>query len=365
MNSPDCENLQAPTSPTEAAASVSSSYTYEQSELLRILSSCVINHPILDRAFGRVRAVIEKNEHLSEPRHLLVVGNAGCGKSTLCDLIESEYGAFDHSFHLGIQRQVGALITSVPSPVTPKAMAAAMLRSLGVTRNLYGTARELTEELVVLLKKSDVKVVVLDEFQHLLSVGENKEIGTCKQLREVQDWVKSLIVKCGVTFVLVGQPTTTALIRSEPQLARRFTEICRLRPFPRPGGTDEEQGGGIIGAFVADLLFAAINETPSFDDTEWREDCPDMALRMHLASEGIPSTVKDLVVQAALIALKAGDRVIRLGHFAAAYRQTLENLNELNEIRRERGDPEVVPQVLNPFAAPVQAVRSKVFEKAA
>jgi len=330
-----------------------------EAEIFQLLTDSVISHPYMQAAFDKIKAAVARNQFRSEPRHLLVIGNSGCGKSTLCDMIEDEYGGHLDEFTLGAQRQMGALIASVPSPVTPRAMACELLRRVGVNRVFHQNSQELTEELLIQVKRCKVKVVVFDEFQHLLSIGEGKDTGSSKQLREAQDWVKMLVVKSGITFVLAGMPSTAALVRSEPQLARRFTEICRLGPFPRP----ELTGASTIGSFVADLLLTAIVESKHFDETEWSEQDSTMACRMYMATDGLPSTTKDLVVQACLIAVQRGDRVITLAHFAKAYEETQSNLEEQNAIRRENGEPEVKAIVANPFTVSYQVVQAQVFNK--
>lgn len=326
------------------------------------MSAAVINHPDMDHASRLVDSVIAMNRHYSEPRHLLVIGDSGCGKSTLCDLIENRYGTFDQEFRLGIQKNVGALMTSVPSPVTPRSMATQMLRSMGVSRRLNQPTQALTEELVEQFKQCDVRVVVLDEFQHLLSVGEGGQKQAPKQLRQVQDWIKTLIVKSGVSFILLGLPSSTALLLAEDQLSRRFNQIFRLRAFPMP---DAPKKPSMIGAFVGDLLFSAVNELSFFDDAVSFEDQSCNALRIHLATGGVPGPIKDLVINAARHALARGDRIITLNHFALAYESVSRSLETQNEVRRENGEPGLPKSVVNPFRAPEQWVLSQAYQKAA
>ncbi|ROH91767.1 hypothetical protein ED208_05110 [Stagnimonas aquatica] len=329
--------------------------------LLERLSSAVINHPEMAHASRLVDSVIAMNRHYSEPRHLLVIGDSGCGKSTLCDLIENRYGTFDQEFRLGVQRNVGALMTSVPSPVTPRSMAIQMLRSMGITRRLNQPTQALTEELIEQFRQCDVRVVVLDEFQHLLSVGEGGEKQAPKQLRQVQDWIKTLIVKSGVSFILLGLPSSTALLLAEDQMSRRFNQIFRLRAFPMPAAKKPST----IGAFVGDLLFCAVNELSFFDDAVSFEDQSYNALRIHLATGGVPGPIKDLVINAARHALVRGDRIITLAHFASAYESVSRSLETQNEVRRENGEPGLPTSVINPFTAPEQWVLSQAYQKAA
>lgn len=344
------------------ARTIRESHDDIDARIKKVLSEAIIEHTILRKAVKAVGRAIRDNANYSEPRHLIIVGESGCGKTTVCDTIAAQHVTFDAEFKLGVQRKVGALMMSIPSPVTPRSMAAELLRELGITRALHGNTRELTEELLILLKQCDVEVVILDEFQHLLSVGSSMPAGSsCKKLREVQDWVKSLIVKSGITFVLLGLPETTALVWSEPQLRRRFNQIYRLRPFPQPTQKDP----GELPLFADDLLGLALQKLTCFDDVVEFSGQLDHAERLYFATGGNPSHVKQLIIDAARRAFRRGSRAITLGDFACAY-DTFSGLNDARLDTNAAGDASglVFPDC-NPFSAPLDVVRTWWYRGAA
>lgn len=331
-----------------------------ETRIIRTLSAAIIEHTRLRKTLDTVWRTIRDNAAYSEPRHLIIVGESGCGKTTVCDAIAAEYGSFDAEFALGVQRKVGALMTTLPSPVTPRAMAAKLLRKLGATQRLHGTTRELTEELLILLKQCDVQVVVLDEFQHLFSVGSSMATGNgCKKLREIQDWVKSLIVKSGITFIILGLPETTSLVWTEPQLRRRFTQIHRLLPFTQP--TPEDPGE--LAMFADDLLGVALQQFLCFDDVVEFAGELDHAERLYVATSGNPSHVKQLIIDAARRAFRRGSREITLGDFAYAYDSSSGLIDARLDANADGDASGLVLSDFNPFSAPLDIVRMSLMRE--
>ena len=105
--------------------------------------------------------------------------------------------------------------------------------------------------------------------------------------------------------------------------------------------------------------------TKGLNATEWSNADMIAGQRMHLATNGAPSAIKDLVVDACLIAAKQGDDMIRLSHFSEAYERVRENIDAHNAIRSAQGDSAPVTGVKNPFTAKIQSVQSELFKKAA
>jgi hypothetical protein len=344
---------------TQASTKLAPAGTLTEHDVISKLSERIVLHPALSAGIDRVLDLIE-------PRHMIIVGDSGCGKTTLCDELEQRLGTLDKEHWFGTQREIPAIFASVPSPVTPRSTAAALLRAMGVTRNISGTTYERTEELIGLFKSCTTKAVFLDDFQHLLSKGQTLSQATSRQLREVQDWIKSIIVRSGVTFVLLGLYETLALIDSEPQMSRRFTFVHELKPFPRPEDpkSDKKVPPAMV-AFADDLMCHALNDTEYFHDgVDFRND-PDAAVRLYVATEGVPSPIKDLIVDAARDAYRRKERVISMANFARAFDTRLELLKAKNErLRRDGLNEQKVPAV-NPFRATIESVRTMFYDKAA
>ncbi len=316
------------------------------------LSAQILHHPRLMHAYDTVKRVMAKNKVLSELSHMVVVGESGCGKSTLGDMIADEYGTADNEFQLGTRHHVTALMASVPSPVTPRSMAVGMFRNLGEQGRIYGTCQEITHRLIDQFKQSDVETIFLDEHQHFFSLGLGGKNGPSTKLRESMDWVKTLINRTTITFVLMGMPNLLDLIQTDEQLARRFPTIVYLKPFDRPDADHSE-----LATFADDLLMSAVCDLTYFDDFE-EFSTRQNALALYLATGGTPGRIKALVIRAACLAHQLQARRITMDHFTQAYETEERVKAEIREsqaryLRLEKARKKQISGLLiNPFTAP-------------
>lgn len=332
----------------------------DQKKIIEILSKSVIMHSVLESAKSRIQQIVGENEFLSEQRHIIVVGDSGCGKTTLLDTIADELPPKEDVFVLGYRKNQLVLMVSLPGTITPREMARRLLRALGDTSALNGTCAVLTERLIKLMKDCNVKAVFMDELQHLLGLGRGNEGGVCKRLLTARNWLKSLVVATRATFVLMGMPETLSLIDSDEQLERRFTHVMALEPFGGP----ESTGSGLT-TFIDNLLMTAVQDLGLFDSAEWfsyRLDDPKLKdkqrnlARLYLATGGSPSVTKDLVIRAALNAHARGSRQITFDDFQAAYASHRMAKQELKAALRRREKRQTLVaalegSLLNPFAA--------------
>lgn len=360
MNSnTEATNLNVFLDPTEP------SLTPEEKSIIECLSATIVVHHDLKKVRDAIRDVVSENEALSEPRHAILIGDSGCGKSTLLDLIKADHPPKEECFQLGIHLQQTILYLSLPSTITSRSMAIATLRAIGDRSAMNGTCQELTERLIRYIKQCNVKVIFLDEFQHLLALGRGSVQGANQHLLAARNWIKSVIVATHVTFVLMGMPETLALIDDEPQLERRFTHLLHLSPFEPPSETQK----GMV-EFVDDLLAAAVVELNLFTNAELFESDEDNAIRLYAATQGVPSTIKDMVIRAALVAYRRPSKVITMDDFANAFvelRQARLEVKaaQLKQEKRLSLAKAVEGRVVNPFCAKADELRPIILQMAA
>jgi DNA transposition AAA+ family ATPase len=88
-----------------------------------------------------------------------------------------------------------------------------------------GSADERREQLLCLLRECKVRLVIIDEANHLVDRGGEKTRHTSA------DWLKSLADASGISFVLVGIPRTIRLLETNDQLRGRFREVISIDRF--------------------------------------------------------------------------------------------------------------------------------------
>ncbi len=324
--------------------------TNDEAELVSSISGLVIMHDRLRAAREVVRHALGENKVLSEARHTLVLGDAGCGKTTLLDSIRNEMPPADDQFRLGTQRRQPLLEVSLPGAITPLSLAQYMLRALGYHKNLTGTCYKLTEELKDQIRSCEVELIWLDEFQHLLSLGKGTKRGASRRLTEACNWIKGIINDTKVSFVLMGTPETEAIVTHDTQIERRFTHLATLEAFPPPSIESTE-----LVDFVDELLLETV-QLPWFDSADFLFERPVDAKRLWVCSEGIPSRIKDLLIRAALHAKRRDSRLISMVDFTAAFGQTRQKRVDFEAARARRAERRTLLQALeqqklNPFAA--------------
>jgi energy-coupling factor transporter ATP-binding protein EcfA2 len=332
--------------------------TDEEAELVSTISGLVVMHDRLREAREVVKHALGENKALREARHTLVLGEAGCGKTTLLDSIRNELPVVDQTFQLGIQRHQPLLEISLPGSITTRSLAAHMLGALGDTRSHIGTCFDLTERLKRYIRECEVQLIWLDEFQHLLALGKGTKRGASARLSEACNWIKGIINDTKVSFVLMGTPETDEIVKHDAQIERRFTHLAKLEAFPPPSESKE------LVEFVDELLLNAV-QLPWFDSADFFFERPTDAMRLWVCSEGVPSRIKDLVIRACLIAKRRDSRLISMLEFTTAFGQTRQKRVDFEAARVRRAQRQSLLQALqqhpiNPFGANDEIINTLV-----
>lgn len=151
-------------------------------------------------------------------QHLLVLGESGTGKSTLCRLLVER----NPRQVLAERDVVPVLSVSVPAGATITNVASEILAALGDPHPSAGTVAVKTRRVLVLCRSCGVELVLFDEAQHLHDRGQ---IATHYL---VGDWIKRLIDDLAVPSVFLGLPRLQRLLTVNEQLRRRFSRRVML-----------------------------------------------------------------------------------------------------------------------------------------
>lgn len=172
-----------------------------------------IEFPPFVTAFKAIEEQLTLFRHTGMAKHLLVLGESGTGKSTLCKLLVQKYPRIV----LPERDVVPVLHVSVPASATIAAVSSEILRVLGDPDPNRGTVPARTLRIIVLCRACRVELLLVDEAQHMHDRGKK----TTHYL--VGDWLKRLIDELGVPSVFLGLPRFEKLLQVNEQLRRRFS----------------------------------------------------------------------------------------------------------------------------------------------
>lgn len=174
-----------------------------------------------------------------EAENLLLIGESGVGKSTLLKRYVDRYPRIEHEDFT----EIPVLYIELETAPTPKKIAGQLLRAMGSPYWNKGTESELKVQLQCLLKACRVKVVIIDEANHLVDRGGEKTLHT------TGDWLKVLLDETRIAFVLAGIPRVERLRQTNDQLRGRFREVIAISRFSIADAKAEVEFRSALAAF--------------------------------------------------------------------------------------------------------------------
>ncbi|QPZ91773.1 TniB family NTP-binding protein [Thioclava electrotropha] len=226
-----------------------------------------------------------------ETRGIMIIDEPGGGKSTLvqrgldrCAALQAEPGA--------PKRYLDA---AVPSPATLKSMTRELLKDSGYpdvskSREVWSMMELLRERISML----GVVAIWIDEAHDLFCADRNLILRALKSLMQGD---------AAVIVILSGTSALAEVVRSDPQVQRRFTSLILPPVDPK---TDGDQIAGLIESYCQRAGLAPPAET-------------DLVARVtHAARYRFGRTV-EVVVNAIERALMDGADRLDMDHFAEAY----------------------------------------------
>ncbi|PSV30908.1 TniB family NTP-binding protein [Photobacterium sp. GB-72] len=164
----------------------------------------------------------------SEPTCMMVFGASGVGKTTVIKKYLSN-NKRDSEIRGDI---IPVLHIELPGNAKPVDAARELLLEMGEPLALYDTdLTRLTKKLTDLIRSVGVRLIIIDEFQHLIEEKSNRI------LTEVVNWLKMILNKTNCPVVLFGMPYSKLVLGAKSQLHGRFSIQFELRPFSYEGGT--------------------------------------------------------------------------------------------------------------------------------
>lgn len=259
------------------------------------INSTIVMHPRFERAYHGILEIIETASYVDLPFGATVIGPPGCGKTALRKSISR---AIPSSQLIGADMQ--SVHVSAEANATQGHFVSKLLKELGYPATVRAsTLYNLSSLLASALRERGVKVVFIDEFQHV-----------CRGKRDlsaagITDWIKQLVDEGGVVVILLGTRELKPLVELNEQLGSRAPAYFELREFER----NEEWIG-----FLRQLA----ESVKSFDLKPISEG---LEKHLHAASQGRLRPLKQLLVAGAKTAIEAGKDVIDLPSLHDGYRK--------------------------------------------
>jgi type II secretory pathway predicted ATPase ExeA len=230
---------------------------------------------------------------------LFLSGRTGVGKTTLLEGYRDRYNRYVKDGYT----IVPVLYNKVPVGATPKSVASSLLRSLGDPAYDKGTENSQTARLLHFIKKCQVEMIIIDEFQHLID-RETKHV-----LNKASDWVKSFCDDAGIPIILCGMPESHKIFDHNDQLDRRFTEKIEMLRFNYLTKEDQIEFRAFLKSIDEQLPFY----NPSYLASKKMSD------KIYYATNGVPYYVNKILLEATTLAAKSGNDFIDENHLYEAF----------------------------------------------
>ncbi len=212
-----------------------------------------------------------------ERRSVLIIGNSGCGKTTVLEEFYHRHPEERHEEGLSVP----VVMTTVPAKPTVKGLAAALLQAIGEPdAGLKGTEQSLTYQLIRLIKAVKARIIMLDEFQHFISQHSERVQA------DVANWLKVLVETTGVNLVVSGTPKSRMVMEvAQGQLKRRFMAPVEMTEFDWKYPESRKEFIRMLGE-LGELCQPCV--FPDLADES-------MAYRFYVATGGIPGRLVNLL----------------------------------------------------------------------
>lgn len=259
----------------------------------------LVRPPHFKNVLANMEECLVLSQYAKEPRCMMLTGKTGVGKSTIMSTFEEAYPRVEHEHFT----EIPVFQAEVPATATYRKLLINLLTKLGAPRPSYGNRDSLASRLFALLTECKVKLIILDEFQHLTQAATEKD------MKIISDGIKNMINETGIPVVLCGMPDSIDVLRFNDQLLGRFAIRMQLNPYDWNNDRD---------VFIK-VLDSIDQQLPFKRPSGLAEG--EMPLRLMAASNGLMRPLMGLINEACIFASTDRASHISTTHFATAYRR--------------------------------------------
>jgi hypothetical protein len=266
--------------------------------------SVLIEYPKFKEALRRLKMFYQLATISVEPTCMAIVGESGCGKTRLLEEFMDEHPA--QRDQNGLKATV--LRISMPRNPTPKVMLTEMLAKLGDPAYQRGDEVEKMLRICSLIQHTQTKVLVVEEFQHLVDHKTPAVAFKCT------DALKRLSDEAKLSMLISGLPYGLSAINSNEQVRRRFQAPVWLERFDWTNDIARNQFMDVLAIWQQALHMF---EFPALDSD-------DMAFRFYCATGGIFGYIHKILRQVVSNAASGDQRTVTLEMLAIAYEDVVD-----------------------------------------
>lgn len=273
----------------EKLASMSYSKKIEHLKTLRIY------HNSMKKIFEDIDECKNSADYIQAPTCMCLVGPSGSGKTTFYEMYSNKYPTV--KCQNGVEKPV--LYCEIPCPARIGSLAPKLLEALGDP--FYGNRINITlqtQRLYYLLKECKVKVIFLDEIQHLVDRNSNILI------RDSSDWFKKLINETKISLIFMGMPESQKIFIENDQLLSRVRLYNLIKPFQH-----DDIFRTLLYMFDVNLPLKSISGLANND----------MSKRILIATKGLIRNISILIRESTILAIQSNANKVDITMLAYVY----------------------------------------------
>jgi hypothetical protein len=241
--------------------------------------------------YARAAVVLQELEYLytQPPTHrmacLLLTGVSNNGKTKLLRRFCRRHPAVAHSHR---ERRLHPVLYALCPPVPEeRRLHAAILRAIGAPFHVSESAAALYERVLLVLRATETRVLVLDEIQQLVA-------GPMLKHRQMLHTIKLLSNELAISVVGAGTPEAHNAIRVDAQMASRFQPMDL--PLWRADGTGGQETRRLVASLERALPLRQVS----------RLDRPMLVAQLIARGGGTIGGMVRVVTRAAVLAVETG-----------------------------------------------------------
>lgn len=265
-----------------------------------------IYYPRLNQILNLVEECHQSAYLYERPLCMRISGPSGSGKSEIVKIHSKKYPDIDTLE--GIEKTV--LYSIIPCPAYIGGLSSKLLHDLGDP--FYAKSGRITlhtQRLYNLLKACKVRIIFLDEVQHL--VDRNSQ----KLLRDSSDWFKELIDETNIPIIFLGMPDSNKIFIENEQLSNRVRIVENIGNF-----NYDDTFRKFLYLYDLYLPLPGLSGLAN----------PDESKRVFLATKGLMKHVHDLIVESIKYALDTRSQRITMPMLAKAFDKILSSEADIN-----------------------------------